>query len=100
MDIEWEDQDRAPSSMGSKFLTLVERPDAKGGLFWEHEYGKLLKQVQVHRAVTDGAMQRAFRDRSEERVDVAKLRVALAQEKAGIKALLDFLDADEAGNHH
>lgn len=99
MEIEWEDESRGTSSMGSDVLTLVERPDAKGGLFWASEYGKLLKKAQEKRSRTDDVMQCAFRDLHEDRSDAAKIRKMLVEEKAGLEALLAFLDADEAGDH-
>ncbi len=100
MDIEWEDEARGTTSMGSNFLTVVERPDAKGEAYWANEYEKILKKVQLDRSRTAEALARAFRDKRDDRLDASAIRERLLQEKANLEALLNFLDADEAGEHH
>lgn len=99
MDVEWEDEGRGTSSMSSEFLTLEERPDAKGGLFWANEYEKLLTEVQQDRSKTQDHMRRAFRGLDNNPSDTAKIRESVEREKASLDALLAFLDADEAGKH-
>lgn len=83
-----------------RFLFLATRPDAKGGSFWANEYARFLDKAQVDRRRTDEIMRRAFRGTDDEPKDTAALRKSLAQEKASIETLLEFLDADEAGDHH
>lgn len=82
-----------------RFLFLVTRPDAKGGLFWAHEYAKVLDKVLYDRARTDGLMKAAFRDANDIPANAKSIREHLDREKASIEALLEFLDADEDGDH-
>ena len=97
MEIDWDDPARPRSGMTSSFLSLVERPDAKGGPYWAAEYRHRLENTLRARRSTDSVMQDAFR--SSRGVGAAELRSILDGERAGIEELLRFLDADEAGEH-
>lgn len=81
------------------FLSLVTRPDAKGGPFWANEYACLLNAALNQRYRTDETMKRAFRNTQDDPIDVTSIRTNLEKEKANILALLEFLEADEAGEH-
>lgn len=95
----FDDPEHGMKCIARRFLFLVTRPDAKGGPYWAHEYQKLLEAALEERARTSGVMEYAFRDTSQYSFDAAKVRQRLEGEKASIDALLNFLDADEAGEH-
>lgn len=82
-----------------KFLTHVTSPDVKGGAYWAHEFQEFLELALLARSRTNAAMKLAFRDKSRLEVSSAHIRAALEREKASMEALLQFLDADEAGEH-
>lgn len=83
-----------------RFLSLVTRPDTKGAPYWAHVYAQILDKVQDSRWRTVVSMERAFDDPGDDPSDAKKIRELLERENADISALLAFLDADEAGEHH
>lgn len=93
----WDDPNRAPARVVSSFLRLVTRPDAKGGAFWNHEYGKLLETVKSARGASDTALANAFRPKVGD--GLAAIDQALAIEAEALDALRSFLLADEMGEH-
>ncbi|MGP3699070.1 hypothetical protein [Rhodobacter sp. NSM] len=95
--VRWDDSSRGTFDVASEAISLVERPDAKGGAFWRNEFEKFLKPAIAARNVTSTSMTAAYRPKSED--GVSSIKASLEKEKQAIEALLHFLAEDEAGNH-
>lgn len=99
-EVEFDNPNFGTKRVVRRFLSLVTRPDAKGGPYWAQAYAGLLDKAQDDRWRTYEVMRGAFRDPHEEPRNAEKIRECLLREKRSMTALLDFLDADEAGEHH
>lgn len=95
--VKWDDPSRKDGTYGSAHLRLVDRPNAKGGAFWNHEFQKLKTRALAARQATDLAITNAFRPL--EGTGSEKIQAALAHEKSTLADLAEFLAADERGEH-
>jgi hypothetical protein len=95
--VEWDDPYRKTGSVNSEFIRLVDRPNAKGGAYWNHEFQGRLDRVIAARAETNGFMKTAFRPLKGSQVEVIKAKVAAEQEL--LAELLQFLVVDDTGDH-
>jgi len=95
--VTWDDIDRPPSSILSSHLRLISRPDAKGGVYWRNEYQNVLEPALRARQHVNDLMSKAYRGQNGD--DVEALKEALSREKAVVFDVVEFLDADERGDH-
>lgn len=97
LQVEWDDPSRGTTGIMSSILSLVSRPDAKGGAYWSYQYNQLLASVHAARNATNEALSNAFRPRGGE--GLKSLLDILEIEKSAVRELTDFLERDEAGEH-
>lgn len=95
--VAWDDPERRDGKVGHNHLKLVERPDSKGGAYWNNEYGKLIAEAYTLRKKTDAAIQSAFR--APGGTGLISLRLRLKSELAVLTQVTEFLEADERGEH-
>lgn len=102
--VSWDDPDVAVSEAdfhrfgkSANNLVLIDRPDAKGVRYWEAKWAELIKSVQSARQATDRQIDRSFRSGTAQ--SHAELAQLLEQEVEAIKALQDFTNRDNAGEH-
>jgi hypothetical protein len=95
--VEWDDPGRTAGSVSSDSIKMVERPDAKGGAFWNHEFQRLLSQAISARSVTDISLRAAFRHRQGSQV--GDIKALIEAEQQILNKVLQFLNVDETGNH-
>ena len=95
--VKWDASDRPDSKIGHAFLSLVERPDAKGGAFWANEHKKRLAPALTQIKALEMALSESYRPKSQ---DASKrVRGALDAVQRSIGDLLDFIEEDEKGHH-
>lgn len=95
--VKWDDPARDDNVVMSTHLRMVERPNAKGSAFWNHEFQKLKMRVLTARQATDLAIGTAFRP--QQGGGAARVQAALAHEKESLDELAAFLNHDERGEH-
>ena len=95
--VEWDDPGRTAGSVSSDSIKMVERPDAKGGAFWNHEFQRLLSQAISARAITDVSLRAAFRHLQGSQV--GEIRTLIEAEQQILNKVLQFLNVDETGSH-
>lgn len=95
--VKWDDPERTATQVASVALNLVTRPDAKGSAYWNNEYQKHLKSIQVARTATDTALKNAFRPHKGNGLEA--LQRALEEEQDCMETLKAFLKDDANGEH-
>lgn len=95
--VKWDDEARAQGSIASHALRLVDRPNAKGGAFWHAEYLKLVTTSAEASKGVEAAIRSAYRPFEGE--GLQRLQIALKAEGRARAALVEFLEADERGEH-
>ncbi|GGD15130.1 hypothetical protein [Aureimonas glaciei] len=95
--VEWDDPGRTSGSVGCDSIKLVDRPDAKGGAYWNHEFKNLLAQLSTTRSQTDAYLGEAFRHPRGSRI--AAVQVLIDAEQQMLNRVLQFLSVDETGHH-
>ncbi|BDA84119.1 hypothetical protein Sa4125_16610 [Aureimonas sp. SA4125] len=95
--VEWDDPGRTPGLVSSDSIKMIERPDAKGGAYWNNEFQTLLAQLASARSRTDAYLGEAFRHSRGSQV--AAIRELAEAEQQILAKVLQFLNVDETGRH-
>jgi hypothetical protein len=95
--VKWDEASRGATQISSSHLKLVDRPNAKGGAYWNHEFQKLADEVRNARKETDLALTNVFRPVGGE--GLSTLRTRLEAEHEQLSRLLRFVEEDERGDH-
>ena len=97
MNVVWDEPDRRPCIVVSSFLRLVESPQARGGAYWRNEYNTLAATVRTELGAFEASLSSSFRPCDGIGAEIVAAK--LDNLHISTQALIDFLKADDDGQH-